>query len=98
MQTDYCNWCQIKNWILIRFVYKLCTEWYGDSYADSDTCRRLLSQSLIFFRRKRESTSVFCILYSVICILYSVFCILYAVCCILYSPEGPRDKIENSEE
>jgi hypothetical protein len=28
------------------FAYKLCTESYGDSYADSDTCRRPLSTGM----------------------------------------------------
>jgi hypothetical protein len=30
----------------IMFAYKSCTESYGDSYADSDTCRRPLALSL----------------------------------------------------
>jgi hypothetical protein len=33
----------MKNWITIRFNCKLCIESYGDSYADSDTCRRPLT-------------------------------------------------------
>jgi hypothetical protein len=29
-------------WLPILFAHKLCTESYGDSYADLDTCRRPL--------------------------------------------------------
>jgi hypothetical protein len=42
--TNHCNREQKKNWLSILFVYKLCTESYGVSYADSDTCRRPLTQ------------------------------------------------------
>jgi hypothetical protein len=31
----------------IRFVYKSCTESYGDSYADSYTCRRPLNELVL---------------------------------------------------
>jgi hypothetical protein len=38
-------------WIPILFPNVLCTESYGDSYADSDTCRQpLMPKNDIFFR------------------------------------------------
>jgi hypothetical protein len=38
VKTNHCNWWQKKNWIPILFTKKSCTESYGDSYGDSDTC------------------------------------------------------------
>jgi hypothetical protein len=42
VKITLCNGWQKNNWIPILFAYKLCTESYSDSYADSDTCRRPL--------------------------------------------------------
>jgi hypothetical protein len=41
--TTSCNWCLKDNQNPKPFVCKSCTESYGDSYAESDTCRRPLT-------------------------------------------------------
>jgi hypothetical protein len=45
----------MKNLIHIRVAYILCTESYGDSYNDSDTCRRLLSHANAYYELQVKS-------------------------------------------
>jgi hypothetical protein len=51
---------QKNNRIPILFAYKSCTKSYGDSYADSDTCRRTLKGEKIGLQRPASIISDIC--------------------------------------
>jgi hypothetical protein len=65
--TSSCNWCSRDNKNPKPFVCKSCWESYGDSYAESDKCRRRPPTRTNGCRHRRTNPRTICCIYDFSC-------------------------------